>query len=208
MSIIIIIGKQRAPPTFVCDMEAKLCVQVELPNGFSLNLSGLKPCTSVTVVKDRIEQQAGILPHTYRLTYLDAAPLENHKTLGELDVVSGSTLKAVAWRLWHEMITAALQGDVMTCLRELRAVRDRGDAEWQEYCRWCALYTSAHNGHYVLLCDLLKEWPTTKVNAQTLRGWTALHAAARMGRWKALCVLIDNGADVRMKDKYVQVGLC
>lgn len=189
-------------------MEAKLCVQVELPSGFPLQLGGLKPRTLVSVVKDRIEQQAGILPHTYRLTYLDAAPLEDHKTLGELDVVCGGTLRAVAWRLWQEVVTAALQGDVMTCLRELRAIGDRGDAEWQAYCSWCTLYTSAHNGHYVLVCDLLKEWPTVTVNAQTPRGWTALHAAARMGRWKALCVLIDNGADVRMKDKCVLTDSC
>lgn len=94
-------------------MEAKLCVQVELPSGFPLQLGGLKPRTLVSVVKDRIEQQAGILPHTYRLTYLDAAPLEDHKTLGELDVVCGGTLRAVAWRLWHEVVTAALQGDAL-----------------------------------------------------------------------------------------------
>lgn len=182
-------------------METRLCVQVELPNGSLLKLGGLKLCTSVSVLKNRVEQQAGILPHTYRLTYLDAAPLKDSGTLRELDVVSGATLRAVAWRLWHEVVTATLRGDVKTCLGELRAIGDKGDAEWRAHCGWCTLYTAAHCGHYVLLCDLLKEWPTASVNAQSPCGWTVLHVAARMGRWKVLCVLIDNGADVKITDK-------
>ena len=182
-------------------MEAKFSVQVELLNTSLLRIGGLKPCTTISAVKKRVEQQAGILPHTYRLTYLDAAPLDDCRTLGELDVVSGATLKAAAWRMWREVVAAALRGDVRSCLEELRAIGERGERQWRDHCGWCTLYTAAHRGHYVLLCDLLKEWPTVSVNAQSPCGWTALHAAARTGRWKALCVLVDHGADVRITDK-------
>ena len=183
-------------------MEAKFSVQVELPNTSLLKLGGLKPCTSIAAVKKRVEQQAGILPHTYRLTYLDAAPLDDCRTLGELNVVSSATLNAVAWRLWHDVVAATLRGDVQSCMEELRAIGERGgDEQWRDHCGWCTLYTAAHHGHYVLVCKILEEWPTVSVNSQSPCGWTALHAAARMGRWRALCVLIDHGADVRITDK-------
>ena len=179
----------------------EVCAQVELPSGARLKLGRLKLCTTVAVLKNRIEQQAGILSHTYSLTYLDAAPLDDGRTLEQVDVVDGATLRVVSWGMWHELVSATLRGDVKTCLVELRALGNKGDAQWRNYCGWCTLYTSAHAGHYVLLCDLLKEWATVNVNEQSPCGWTALHAAARMGRWKALCVLVDNGADVTLTDK-------
>ena len=182
-------------------MATKLWAQIELPGGSWLKLRGLKQCTSVATLKDRIEQQAGILSHTYSLTYLDTSPLENGKTLRELNVVDGGTLKVVAWRLWHEVVVATLRGDVKICPEELRALGKRGDVGWRDHCGWCTVYTAAHCGHYTLLCDLLKEWPTVNINEQSSNGWTALHAAARMGQWKALCVLINNGADVLIKNK-------
>ena len=188
-------------PLYATRMEARLSVHVEMPNSSLLKLSGLKSSTDISAVKTRIEQQGGVLPHTYRLTYLDAVPLEDDKTLAELDVVSGATLRAVAWRLWQEVLTAALRGDVKLCIEELRAIGEKGDAQWKAHCGWCTLYTAAHCGHYNLLSSLLSESPTVCVNAQSPCGWTALHAAARMGGWKAVCVLIDHGADVTITDK-------
>lgn len=180
---------------------AEVCALVELPCGTRLKLGRLKISTTVAALKNRIEQQAGVLSHTYRLTYLDAAPLEDDRTLDEINFVTEATLKVVSWRLWRELVVATLRGDGKICLEELRALGEKGDQQWRNYCCWCTLYTTAHAGHYVLLSDLLKEWPGVNVNNQSPRGWTALHAAARMGRWKALCVLIDHGADVMLTDK-------
>ena len=183
-----------------CEM-TRLRLQVKLPSDLLLTLSELKPCLSIAIIKSRIEQRAGLLPHTYRLTYLDAAALEDGKTLQELDVVNGATFKAVAWPLWQEVVVAALRGDAKICPMELRAIGEKGDSTWRNHCAWCTLYTTAHVGHYVLLCHLLKEWPAMDVNGQSPSGWTALHAAARMGHWKALCVLLDHGANVTITDK-------
>lgn len=182
-------------------MSVLLSVLVELPNGAQLKLNGIKPCVSIHAIKNRIEQQGGLLQHTYRLMYLDAAPLEDKRSLHELDVVNGATLKAVAWPLWHEVVAVALQGDVKICSRELQTIGEKGDSQWKDHCAWCILYMTAHIGHYVFLCNLLKEWPTMNINEQSPCGWTALHAAARMGHWKAVCVLIDHGADVMITDK-------
>ena len=182
------------------EQERVLSVCLELPNGTRVQLNSLKPETKVAAVKTRVEQEAGILPHTYRLTYLDAAPLEDHRTLAELDMVSGATLQLVVWRLWQGTLVAALRGDIQQCVTELQALGEKGDSRWKSYCRWSTLYTAAHYGHYVLTSTLLRD-STVPVNMQSPCGWTALHATAKMGRWKALCVLIDNGADVTVTDK-------
>ena len=180
---------------------AKLHLQVELPGHTQIKLKCIKRQSSVTALKTRIERQAGVLPHTYRLTYLDAAPLQDDKTLHDLDIVSGAVLRAVAWRLWQDLVAATLRGDVRRCCEELRAIGERGDKSWKNYCAWCTLFTAAHGGYYVLVSELLKDWPALAVNAQSPSGWTALHAAASTGRWKALCVLLDHGADVTLRDR-------
>ena len=180
---------------------AKLRLQVELPNGIRMTLCRLKPSSSVALLKTRLEQEVALLPHTYHLTYLDACPMEHGGTLHEQNLADGALLKAVAWRLWRELVVAALLGDAKRCCEELRTMAARGDQQWGDYCAWCAMYMAAHSGHYVLLSELFKERPALAVNGQSPSGWTALHAAAAMGRWKALCVLLDHGADVRLKDR-------
>lgn len=182
------------------EQDRVLSVCLDLPSETRVQLNRLKPETKVAAVKTRIEQEAGILPHTYQLTYLDAAPLEDHRTLADLDVVSGATLRLVVWRLWQGTLVAALRGDIQQCVTELQALGKKGDSKWKSYCRWCTLYTAAHYGHYVLTSTLLRD-STVPVDTQSPCGWTALHASAKMGRWKALCVLIDKGADVRITDK-------
>ena len=178
-------------------------VQVELPGGIGITLRGLKRGSTVSVIKTRIEHEAGVLPHTYYLTYLDSAPLEDDKTLSDLDIVNGAVLRAMAWRLWKEVVSASLRGDVRKCCEELRAIGGKGDESWLNYCAWCSIFTAAHGGHYVLLSELLGGWPGLAVNAQSPSGWTAMHAAAAMGRWRALCILLDHGADVTNRDKYI-----
>ena len=181
-------------------MATKLDLEVKLPS-FDIKLKGLKRGSCVKGLKTRIEQQAGILPHTYYLTYLDAAPLQEDRTLHDLEIVSGAVLRAVAWRLWQELVASTVRGAVRQCCEELRAIGDRGDEPWQNYCAWCSAFTAAHGGHHVLLAELLKGWPALAVNAQSPSGWTGLHAAAAMGRWKTLCILLDHGADVTVRDR-------
>ena len=180
---------------------AEINLQVELPNSVRVKLCRIKRSSCILAIKSLVEEQAGLLPHTYRLTYLDAAPLEDGAALRELDVVGGAVLRTVAWGLWQGLVRAALQGDARGCCGEVRTIGGRGDARWRDYCAWCALFTAAHCGHYLPVCELLKEWPTIAVNAQSPSGWTALHAAASAGQWKALCVLLDHGADITVKDR-------
>ena len=165
-----------------------------------MRLERLRSETRLGVVKTRVEQDAGLLPHTYQLTYLDDAPLLDHKTLVEVDIVSGATLRLVVWRLWHDVLVAAMRGDVQQCVTKLRALGEKGDDRWRHYCGWCVLFMASHRGHYVLTATLLRD-NAAPVNMQSPCGWTALHAAAKMGKWKALCILLDNGADVRITDK-------
>ena len=182
------------------DLESSFSVSLELPNGALVKVKGLRMETKVATMKTRIEQEAGVLPHTYTINYLDSAPLENHQTLFELDVVPGARLRVATWRLWHDTLVATLQGDQKQCLSELRALSEKGDAQWKANCSWCVLYTAAHRGYYELIHKLTSS-SMVSLNAQSPCGWTALHAAAKMGRWKALCVLINSGADVRIRDK-------
>lgn len=179
--------------------KGRLSVRLELPFAHnSTTMTGLGHSTKVSTFRTKIEQEIGILPEMYHMTYLDAAPLEEDKTLQYHDIIDGATVRLCVWKIWFELLQAAYTGDTKTCL--LSSMEITGTSTWSKHCAWCALYVAAHKGHYSLVAKLI-EATSLAINTQSPSGWTALHAAARMGRWKALCILIDNGADVRMIDR-------
>lgn len=164
----------------------------------SRKLSDLPHRARLSSVKTRIERDVGILPDMYYLTYLDSAPLDESLSLRDHDVVSGATLRVRPWRTWYDLLESAYLGKTQECLSGSMDVC--GPSEWSRHCAWAALFVASHRGHYGLAAKLL-ESTRVGINRQSSRGWTALHAAARTGQWKALCVLVDNGADVRIRDK-------
>lgn len=173
-------------------------VYIELPlNCPRLCLNGLTSQTKLNTLKTRLDKDAGLLPEMYSLSYLDAAPLEDESTLEDNDVISGATLQLQPWRSWMDLLRAAYLGDIKECFA--CSVNVSGNSSWNKYCAWVALYIASHRGHHVLVAKLL-ECNSLAINTLSSCGRTALHAAARSGHWKTLCVLLDNGADVRIKD--------
>lgn len=152
----------------------------------------------ISDIKIRIEQEVGILCELYHLSYLDSVPMDETSQLRDYNVVHRGTLRINVWRMWQELLKAALTGNIKDCFACSRSIA--GTSDWSKYCAWVALYIAAHQGHHNLVAELLKR-TSLAINYQSSHGWTALHAAARMGRWKVLCMLIDNGADVRIADK-------
>lgn len=152
--------------------------------------------TKIAAVKVAIEHHLGIPPETYYLTYLDAAPLDGHRTLSELDAIDGCTFDLRTWKLWADLMEACHCNSTERCLAYPGIC---GTTEWNKRCAWSALFMAAHRGYYLLVSNIL-EHTSVDINRQSASGWTALHAAARAGAWKALCVLINNGADVRVTD--------
>lgn len=171
-------------------------VRLELPfDSNSPRIRGLHSHSKVSLLRTRIAEDVGILPETYHLTYLDAAPLEDSKSLHSLDIVSGATLKLCPWKIWFDLLKAAYLGNTAGCFSCSMDIA--GDSEWSKHCAWSVLYTASQRGHYALVAKLL-ESTSVAINLQSPSGWTALHAAARNGQWKVLCILIDKGADVRI----------
>lgn len=152
---------------------------------------------TVSFLKTVIEQDVGILPEMYTLTYLDACPLVDETTLFDNFIVSGSTIILRPWRTWHDLLYYAYTGKGEKCLRTMDIT---GLTDWNRYCAWVALYISSHCGHYHLVLSILVNTKVAVNLKSPCSQWTALHAAARKGRWKALCILIDKGADVTFKD--------
>ena len=150
----------------------------------------------IATIRTKIEQDLGILPEMYFLTYLDASPLDENATLHDYFVVNGSTLHLRPWRIWQDLLQAAYLGHAESTFS---AMDIAGPSKWSRHCAWCALYIASHQGHFRLVARLLQS-TSVAVNTRSPCGWTALHAAARMGCWKVLCVLVDNGADVRVED--------
>ena len=173
-------------------------VYIELPLVCPrLCLDGLTSQTKINTLKSRLDRDAGLLPDMYSLSYLDAAPLDEESALEDNDVIAGATLQLQPWRSWADLLRAAYLGDIKDCFA--CSVNVTGDSSWSKYCAWVALYISSHRGHHSLVAKLLECTPLA-INTLSSCDRTALHAAARMGHWKTLCVLIDNGADVRIKD--------
>lgn len=159
-------------------------------------LDGVSSRSTIGELKTRIEQDVGLLPEMYALTYLDAMPLEDSVPLRDHYVVSGATLVARIWRIWQDLANYAYIGNVA---KTLASADVTSSSDWSGHCAWSALYIAAHRGHHILVAELLQSTGAA-VNAQSPSGWTALHAAARSGKWKVLCILLDQGADVRIKD--------
>lgn len=160
-------------------------------------LPSLPAYTKIASVKTSIEHHLGLLSETYYLTYLDTAPLENCKTLLELDAIDGCTFELRTWRLWGDLVDACHCNSTDRCL-EYPGIR--GTTDWNKRCAWSALFMAAHRGHHIMVSNIL-ERTSVDVNRQSqCTGWSPLHAAARAGMWKALCVLINHSADVKIAD--------
>ena len=173
-------------------------IQIMMDNDVSATrtLHSLNTSTKISALKTTIEKDVGILQEMYMLTYLDASPLEDDSTLKEHFVVNGATFVLRPWRMWQELLHLTYKGYTDRCLACMNIT---GTSEWNKHCAWVALYISSHRGHYTLVAKILKKTKAA-VNAQSPCGWTSLHAAARTGQWKVICVLVDNGANVRLKD--------
>ena len=161
-----------------------------------LSLDGVDVQATVRVVKVLIEKDLGIVRDLYYLSYLDDAPLQETSKLSDHDVVEKASLRIKVWKLWSKQLSAALLGDIAICFST--SIDITGSSDWSKYCAWTTLYTAAHCGHYNLVAELLRRTQLA-INKKTESGWTALHAAARMGRWKVLCMLVDNGAHVKIE---------
>lgn len=182
----------------MCAKSKGFFVRLELPfDSSSSMINGLYSHSKVSLLRTRIEEDIGILPETYHLTYLDAAPLEDSRSLRSYDVINGATLKLCPWGNWSDLLRAAYIGNTVGCFSCSMGIAITEDSEWSNHCAWCTLYIASHRGHYTLVANLL-EHTYVAINLQSPSGWTALHAAARMGQWKVLCILVDNGADVRI----------
>ena len=176
----------------------QLRLYVQLPFEWPrVTVDDLRASDKVAKVKCRLEQDVGILQEMYHLSYLDTAPMEDGSSLSEHDVINGATLQLRPWRMWADLMSAAFFGDAEECFG--LSMKLTGTCEWNRHCAWCALYIASHRGHYNLVAKLIEK-TSIPMNAQSDSGWTALHAAARMGQWKVVCVLVDHGADVRVLD--------
>lgn len=176
----------------------KINVVILLHVPITTTLKSLELKMRISTLKTKIEQEIGILPEMYMLTYLDMDPLDDDTTLRDHYIVNDATLTLRPWKMWQELLENAYLGKSESCLR-IRTMDIKGDSHWNRHCAWCALYIASHRGFEKMVARLLRS-TSVLINSKSPCGWTSLHAAARMGRWKALCVLLDNGADVRCKD--------
>ncbi len=162
-----------------------------------LGLDGVDLQSTILDVKVRIEKDLGIVRNLYYLSYLDDAPLQETSKLSDHEVVERATLRIKVWKLWHQLLCAALHGEISNCFSASLDIS--GGTDWSKYCAWAVLFTASHQGHHNLVAEVLRKTHVA-INKRTDSGWTALHAAARMGRWKVLCMLVDNGAHVKIEN--------
>jgi hypothetical protein len=178
-------------------LELKLQLSLKSTEIKDLLLKKVKQKSKISRVKVHLEKKMGILPDMYYLSYLDIVPMDDSSRLCDHDVVNHGTLRINVWRLWQGLLKAALLGNIKECLSN--SLNVSGTSDWNRYCAWVALYIASHHGHHNLVAELLKK-TTLPINFTSPIGWTVLHAATQMGRWKVVCMLIDSGIDVRITD--------
>ncbi len=177
----------------------KLELPFQCPDGINLTLDNVLLQDTISNVKLRLEQEIGILNEMYYLSYLDTVPMEDSSKLQDHDIVNGATLRVNVWRMWQELLNAAFTGNIKGCFS--CSLNITGHSDWSQYCAWVALYIASHHGYHHLVAELLKKTLLPINLRSACSGWTALHAAGSMGRWKVLCMLIEYGIDVRITNK-------
>ena len=163
-----------------------------------IQLSRIYHKMKVLELKNMIEQEVGLLPEMYCLTYLDDAALTDASTMADNDIVVNATLTVKPWRMWTALLTQAYRGNILKSIHIAHSME--GDMADKKHFAWVALYIASHRGHFRLVAELLRQC-LLGINARSPTGWTALHAAARKGHWGVLCVLLDKGGDIQIKDK-------
>ena len=161
-------------------------------------LSGVYHKMKVSELKDMIEQEVGLLPEMYYLSYLDDAALTDDSTMADNDIVINATLTVKPWRMWTPLLTQAYKGNILKAVHIAHAMD--GSMADKKHFAWVALYIASHRGHFRLVAELLKQC-LLGINTRSPTGWTALHAAARKGHWAVLCILLDKGGNILIKDK-------
>ena len=170
-------------------------------------LSSVPRGATVRDLRGRIEDQFGLLYPTYSLHYLDDGELNERSTLRREHIDDGATLTLRLWSNWAALLVAAAGGtreDTEVVLQEIDD--DSGSEEWRRRRCWVALFLACHLGHFELCCRLL-ETGWADVNAQrpstsacSLLDRTPLHAAAAAGQWRCMCLLLEQGAAVALRD--------
>lgn len=174
-------------------------VFLEIPfDNNRIQLPGVYHKLKVHELKCRVEHEVGLLPEMYYLTYLDDAALDDMTSMADNDVVANATLTVKPWRLWAAVLKEAYKGNILKCLHVVQAFE--GEVYDKKHFAWVALYIASHRGHFRLVAELIKKCPLG-INARSPTGWTVLHAAARKGHWAVLCILLDQGSDIQIKDQ-------
>lgn len=163
-----------------------------------IQLSGIYHKMKVSELKEMIEQEVGLLPEMYYLAYLDDAALTDVSTMADNDIVVNATLTVKPWRMWTALLTQAYKGNILKAVHIAHSMD--GDLSNKKHFAWVALYIASHRGHFRLVAELLKKC-LLGINTKSPTGWTALHAAARKGHWAVLCILLDQGGNIQIKDK-------
>jgi len=115
----------------MCAKSKGFFVHLELPfDSSSSMINGLYSHSKVSLLRTRIEEDIGILPETYHLTYLDAAPLEDSRSLRSYDVINGATLKLCPWGNWSDLLRAAYIGNTVGCFSCSMGIAITEDSEW------------------------------------------------------------------------------
>ena len=99
--------------------------------------------------------------------------------------------------MWTTLFTQAYKGIILKSIHIAHSME--GDMADKKQFAWVALYIASHQGHCRLVAELLREC-LLGINARIPTGWMALHAAAHKGHWGVLCILLDKGSNIQIKD--------
>ncbi|KAL2078424.1 hypothetical protein ACEWY4_026109 [Coilia grayii] len=156
-------------------------------------------------LKCALEMVAGIPMDLQRLSYLDQGDLIDQTTIGQNDIIPGTTVTMAIWpyNSWRQVVQAASSGDVWklkNVLSRRSAANGSGDegSYWQRRHLSTALYICAHRGHLPALRFLLHSGADPRF--QTPGGQGVLHVAAAEGRIACLRELVQAGVPKDLRD--------
>ncbi|XP_041080259.1 ankyrin repeat domain-containing protein 60-like [Polyodon spathula] len=135
--------------------------------------------TPIGELKDALEMVAGIPSTLQRLSYLDEGDLPNSSTVCFNDIVPGGVITLRVWHYdgWLRLVKAAVEGDVEK-LKALGVTAADSSFSTPNSSRMSAVQRAA--------------WVSRRASC-------ALYISAHRGHHRAVCFLLQHGADVRFK---------
>eukprot|EP00047_Mylnosiga_fluctuans_P012410 m.25880 g.25880 ORF g.25880 m.25880 type:complete len:347 (-) comp4218_c0_seq1:136-1176(-) len=164
-------------------VEESVVLVFRMPQGRTAQFRGIHLTDTISALKCRIEEQAGIPVGQQRIRYLEDSDLRDDMCLYDAGVVPGAALEVHLWPDWAGVLEAVRKSDTARLAKLLPNPADQGALD--------ALFVAAFDGLAPLCRFLVAMGVNPARRSPRGTGRTPIHAAAGQGHIRCLQEMVS-----------------